>query len=141
MNLEQREHQICEIIRRVCERNNVGVEFRPILGEGGAPTTLDTILDLGRARKKDDNIRIISLIAAGAAHIGICFLAPPEVARIASLGTCAAVAFAAYRVLLAKRTPLVDRYFLDQEIAFMLAMHGCIVMQSWNRMQIHTREE
>ena len=51
MNIEQQEHRICEIIRAVCERNDVGVTFSAEPASATGATVVCAEYDLGRARR------------------------------------------------------------------------------------------
>jgi len=140
MNIEQQEHRICEIIRAVCERNDVGVTFSAEPASAGTGILMCVRYDLGRERRRVNKRR--------AWMLGLSFLSVYAMMLVVmswvtiyggiTLALCAAwFGSSLFDVVRGDTPPLVSQLILDCDIATALAEEGHSVEQSGDTTHVY----
>ena len=144
MNIEQQEHRICEIIRRVCEQNDVGVTFSTEPASATGATVVCAQYDLGRARTRALRRRTRNMIWSYALLV-VMFVVVVSWMNVYNgvvLGLCAAwFGSSLHDCLRGTLPPPVSRHALDQEIAYALSADGHSVIKGADKTEIYFPDE
>lgn len=144
MNIEQQEHRICEIIRAVCARNDVGVTFSAEPASATGATIVCAEYDLGRARRRVNKRRARALGWSYALTVGMLVVACawPNIYNGVAMCLCAGWFGSSFHDFLrGESAPLVSRHALDQQIAYALSAEGHSVIQGASKTEIYFPEE
>jgi len=144
MNIEQQEHRICEIIRTVCERNDVGVTFSAEPASATGATVVCATYDLGRARRRKKAGAAVMTCAAVAIFCGMIAVSlawdhPMLLGGWAIAGGIFGAAM--HRLSRGALPPPVSRHFIDQQIAYALSAEGHSVIPGTGKTEIYFPEE
>jgi hypothetical protein len=141
MNIEQQEHRICEIIRAVCERNDVGVMFSTEPASAGTGILMCVRYDLGRERKRVNKRRGWMLgLSTGLTYAMFVVVVSYGANAYSSvtLALCAAwFGSSLFDVVRGESPPLVSQLILDCDIAIALAVEGHSVEQSGDTTHVY----
>lgn len=144
MNIEQQEHRICEIIRAVCERNDVGVTFSAEPASATGATIVCAEYNFGRALKRvtTRRARMLGWSYALTAVMLVVSLNWPSIYSGIALCLCSGwFGSSLFDVMRGDRPPIVSRHSLDQQIAYALSAEGHSVIQGAGKTEIYFPEE
>ena len=144
MNIEQQEHRICEIIRAVCERNDVGVTFSAEPASATGATIVCAEYDLGREQRRVLRRRGRMLMWSYVLLFAmfVVTVSWPTVYNSVVLGLCAAWFGSSLHDCLRGVIPHpASRHSLDQQIAYALSAEGHSVIQGAGKTEIYFPDE